>query len=244
MLPAALLLFYQKSEQTQTCNSLFMSYKDWQSLSLSASPHFLFSIILFVVLWILSSTAHTLFFCNFLCSLSRPPASLSLTPSSLPPASNRPILYELQLKMMSLIIWEEIMWLSFSLSLWFCGAMCACSRLTVCTCTLVYVGVHCVAHIIICRHEWKTSMWAICWLNLWPTAIFFTDSGQKRKLSCLIIGRNRTLLALPAGMWKRRDKIHVSLLNQRHFLRSEKNRVLVLGSVQTRLECEDGWEEG
>lgn len=51
---------------------------------------------------------------------------------------------------------------------------------------------------------------------------FFTDSGQKRKLSYVIIGRNRTLLAVPAGMWKRRDKIHISLLNQRHFLRSEE----------------------
>lgn len=60
----------------------------------------------------------------------------------------------------------------------------------------------------------------------------------------MIIGRNRTLLAVPAGMGKRRDKIHVSLLNQRHFLRSEKNRVLVLGRVQTRPECEDGGEEG
>lgn len=130
MLPAALCLFYQKSEQTQTHNSLFLSYKHWHSLPLSASPHFRFSIILFVVLWILSSTTHTLFFCNFLCSRSRPPPSLSLTPSSLPPPSNRPILYELQLKMMSLIIWEEIMWLSFSL----CGSAGLCVHAHVSPC--------------------------------------------------------------------------------------------------------------
>lgn len=76
------------------------------SLSLSAFPHsFLLTLCCPV------RHTHSFSMISFVPFLFH----LSLWASSLPPASNWPTLYELQPKMMSLIIWVEIMWLSFSL---------------------------------------------------------------------------------------------------------------------------------
>lgn len=134
------------------------------TVSLFQHLHFLFSIILFVVLEILSSTAHTLFlqfplFPFSSTSLSEP-HSLFITTGVQQADIVRATTEN---DVINYLGRDYVIKLLF---LWFCGAMCACSHLTVCTCTLVYVGVHCVVHIIICRHEWKPSMWAICWLNL------------------------------------------------------------------------------
>lgn len=121
------------------------------------------------------SIDHTLSFSAIsFVPLSHSPPSLSLTPSSLPPASNWPTLYKLQPKMMSLIIWAEIMWLSFSL----CVSAGPCVHAHVSLCVrahlTVYVRVHCIdACIIIFRQEWRTSMWAIYWLHFWPTGDFY-----------------------------------------------------------------------
>lgn len=168
-----------KYEDTWSCfwatNTDKLLPKCIPSVSLSAFPHFLFSLPFSLLSSGSFHQTHTLcfsviFFVPFLFHLP-------LWASSLPPVSNWPTLYELQLKMMSLIIWVEIMWLSFPLCV--SAGPCVHAHISLCVRahSIVYVMVHCIdAHINIFRQEWKTSMWAICWLNCWPTVVF-TDRG-------------------------------------------------------------------
>lgn len=151
------------------------------SFSLNALPlslflHFHTSPILFVVIWIFPSDTHTLLFCDFLCSLPLSPPSPSLfITTSVQLADIEPATTENDV--INYLGRDYVIKLP---SLCFCGAMCARSHLTVCTWahSIVYALVLCIdAHIIIFRQEWKTSRWAICWLNCWPTVVF-TDKGQ------------------------------------------------------------------
>lgn len=169
--------------------------KHTPSVSLSAFPHFLFS-------------------CHSLCCHLHLPIRhthsaflwFPLFPSSFTSLSQplyyhqRPIwptLYELQLKMMSLIIWVEIMWLSFPLCV--SPGPCVHAHISLCALHCVCVLLLCIdVHIIIFRQKWETSLWAGCCLNCCPTVVF-TDEEQTLNLSCFRNDRNRVLVMVSWG---------------------------------------------